>query len=302
MYNLLVAGDKSAWNSSEFAFDKSRFGEYTSSSLNFKNPLNADDIEKLKFIPSLFMHEGQEGYAKLGHIKLLKERRSTIFIEINFLKNIFSKKLTNQGIWKARKRLDIDDFEFMRTHWAVKDENLFNILCDHKIISKPWYRKLEHNSSPNDKLTLDHTKKLDSVYVRDIWEKTLERRRVDPEGAITTARTLLEAVCKYVLDDLEIAYTSATDLHKLYKLTSKGLNIAPSQHTEEVFKQILGGCVAVIEGMGSLRNRISDAHGQGKSPVKPALRHAELAVNLSGAMASFLVATWEARKSGDYDK
>jgi hypothetical protein len=63
-----------------------------------------------------------------------------------------------------------------------------------------------------------------------------------------------------------------------------------------VFKQILGGCTAVVEGLGSLRNRLSDSHGKGKAPVKPATRHAELAVNLAGATATFLVATWKVRK------
>jgi hypothetical protein len=50
----------------------------------------------------------------------------------------------------------------------------------------------------------------------------------------------------------------------------------------------------VVEGLGALRNRLSDAHGQGKRPVKPASRHAELAVNLAGATAVFLAATHEA--------
>jgi len=31
--------------------------------------------------------------------------------------------------------------------------------------------------------------------------------------------------------------------------------------------------------------RLGDSHGKGRSPVKPAPRHAELAVNLAGAMA-----------------
>ena len=63
-----------------------------------------------------------------------------------------------------------------------------------------------------------------------------------------------------------------------------------SQHTEKVFRQVLGGCTAVVEGLGSLRNKLGDAHGKGRLPVKPAPRHAELAVNLAGAMATFLVA------------
>ena len=80
-------------------------------------------------------------------------------------------------------------------------------------------------------------------------------------------------------------------------MAAKVLNIAPSQHSEPIFKQILGGCTAVVEGLGALRNRLSDAHGQGKRPVRPAARHAELAVNLAGAMATFLVTTHAAKTS-----
>ncbi|MDR6378913.1 abortive infection family protein [Paraburkholderia caledonica] len=61
-----------------------------------------------------------------------------------------------------------------------------------------------------------------------------------------------------------------------------------------VFTQILGGCQSVVEGLGALRNKLSDAHGKGKRAVKPAARHAELAVNLSGALALYLLATLEA--------
>lgn len=70
------------------------------------------------------------------------------------------------------------------------------------------------------------------------------------------------------------------------------MNLSASQHNEEVFKQILGGCSAIVSGLGTLRNRLGDAHGQGKMPVKPSARHAELAVNLSGSMALFLISTW----------
>jgi hypothetical protein len=45
-----------------------------------------------------------------------------------------------------------------------------------------------------------------------------------------------------------------------------------------------------------LRNKIGDAHGKGGKPVKPSPRHAALAVNLAGTMATFLVETWLAKK------
>ena len=143
----------------------------------------------------------------------------------------------------------------------------------------------------------DALQKLNAEAVQVAWTRALDRRVADPEGAITAARTLLETVCKHILDDEGVAYADDADLPKLYRLTAEEVNVAPSQHTEQVFKQILGGCTAVVEGLGALRNRIGDAHGQGRRTVKPATRHAELAVNLSGAMATFLVATWEARKT-----
>lgn len=124
----------------------------------------------------------------------------------------------------------------------------------------------------------------------------MERRATDPEGAITAARTLLETVCKHILDEQGLVYVDTDDLPKLYKATAGSLNLSPSQHTEQVFRQILGGCQAVVEGLGAVRNRHSDAHGRGKQGVRPLPRHAELAVNLAGTMATFLIATWNARQ------
>jgi len=105
-----------------------------------------------------------------------------------------------------------------------------------------------------------------------------------------------------MLDENGVLYEPDSDLPGLYKLTAKSLNIAPGQHTEPVFRQILGGCTAVVEGLGALRNRLSDAHGQGKRPVKPAPRHAELAVNLSVTVAVFLVSTHQARTTTQDDQ
>ena len=149
------------------------------------------------------------------------------------------------------------------------------------------------NVKPGDSLINEAIEKIDAVHVQSAWAKALERRIQDPEGAITSARTLIESVCKHILDEAKVQYDDKQDLPKLYKQTAELLNLSPSQHTEDVFKQILGGCTAVIEGLGSLRNRLSDAHGKGKVGVKPAPRHAELAVNLSGALAIYLLATWE---------
>ncbi len=142
----------------------------------------------------------------------------------------------------------------------------------------------------------DMLARVDSKHVRDAWQKALERRTEDPEGAITAARTLLETVCKHILDSCSIPYNDKEELPGLHALAIEQLNLAPSQHTEPIFKTILGNCQAVVNGLGTMRNRLGDAHGRAMRQVKPAPRHAELAVNLAGTMASFLVSTWEIKE------
>jgi len=150
-------------------------------------------------------------------------------------------------------------------------------------------------SSPPEKTISEILKKFDSDSVNFAWGKALERKTTDPEGAITISRTILETVCKHILDKKGIEYNATNiELSELYKATAKELNLAPEQHTEKVFKQILGGCSAIVNGLGTLRNKLGDAHGKGKAPIKPSQRHAELAVNLAGATALFLIQTYNA--------
>jgi Abortive infection C-terminus len=131
--------------------------------------------------------------------------------------------------------------------------------------------------------------------VHAAWQKALDRRATDPEGAITAARTLIETVCKHILDDMKAPYPADADPAKLWALVAEKLNLAPQQQQEAVFKAILGNCQSVVNNLAAIRNRVGDAHGQGRRPVKPKPRHAELAVNLAGTMASFLISTWQER-------
>ncbi|MNI93900.1 hypothetical protein D3C73_1519200 [compost metagenome] len=55
----------------------------------------------------------------------------------------------------------------------------------------------------------------------------------------------------------------------------------------------------MVVGLGSVRNKLSDAHGRSQKTVKPSKRHAQLAVNLAGAMADFLFATWVEKENAN---
>ncbi|WP_396212760.1 abortive infection family protein [Flavobacterium sp.] len=154
------------------------------------------------------------------------------------------------------------------------------------------YLEIAQNDLVNESVSSTLVK-FNQDYINSEWRKAMERKSTDPEAAITTARTLIETTCKFILDDLKVEYEDDLELPKLYKITSEKLNLAPDQHTEQIFKQILSGCQTVINGLGALRNKLSDSHGKKTISVKPLSRHAELAVNLAGTMTIFLLETYE---------
>jgi len=138
---------------------------------------------------------------------------------------------------------------------------------------------------------------LDVSHVTAAWQAALERSASDPGGAIAAARTLVVTACKRILDAQGVLYANTDDLLTLYRLTADLLNLSPSQHTEPVFREILGGCQTVVDGLDALTHPRTEAHGTALGGLRPAPRHAELAVNLAGTMSTFLLATWNSKRT-----
>ena len=136
-----------------------------------------------------------------------------------------------------------------------------------EIISTAFTPLMDHlegrNSAPVDQASSDVLQSFDADGVHAVWTKAMERRSSNPEGAITVARTLLETVTKRILDESNTPYSDKDDLPKLYGAAAKVLNLAPNQHTEEPIKAILGGAMNLVNGIGTLRNRLSDSQGRG---------------------------------------
>lgn len=189
--------------------------------------------------------------------------------------------LDSEGLWSYFK-----DYHAGSGAYAARRKHLNEIFL-------PLLNHLINSGSPADSSVSDTISGYDGQGVEEAWQKALSRRDSDPEGAITAARTLLEEVCKHILDDARISYEDRWDLPKLYSKIAEQMNLAPSKHTEPVFKSILGGCITIVENLGGLRNKMSDAHGGGRQKVRASKRHASLAVNLAGSMTMYLIETWQ---------
>lgn len=205
------------------------------------------------------------------------------FLEASVHPTAIAREVQDQRIRRINAHLQHDGYRLVRNG---------------SMSGNPVYRVTEHAvGTPADAAISSALEKFEPDQVHARWTAALDRRATDPAGAITLARTLMEDVCRWLLDELGETAGDKGDLPALYRQLSKKLKLAPDDHTEQVFKQLLGSCQQIVELLGSLRNKLGDAHSGGPRRAKPAPRHAELAVNLAGSMATFLVSTWEARQS-----
>lgn len=190
----------------------------------------------------------------------------------------------------VRQNRDLNQFwQFIRYEYETYAER-------RNFISKEFHSILDaaefEGSGMNPNLH-ESIEKIDSDYIDNMWKKAIERKAHDPDGAITLSRSLIESVCKHILDHESEPYNKNSDLSELYKKVAEILKMSASQYEKDsIFKQILGGCSGVVSGLGQLRNNVSDAHGQGLVNFRPEPRHAELAVNLAGTMSHFLLSSY----------
>lgn len=137
MYNLLVTIAEDAWELPAYEYDRTRFLEYTTDSLKAEfGKLDAAAIEKLKSLPTLFTYEGDDEVVRVGYLRRIRERGRSILIEYDLDENI--PPFTFSQLRPVRIRLDIQGGEMTRTHWAVKDENLFEILAQAGLVDASY--------------------------------------------------------------------------------------------------------------------------------------------------------------------
>ncbi|MBL4751803.1 MAG: abortive infection family protein [Amylibacter sp.] len=181
--------------------------------------------------------------------------------------------------------------------YIIEKDN-FKFHRDGSISGTPIFKIKELSKhTPSDRSISQTLKEFDPNHISARWDEALTRRTDNPEGAITLARTLLEDVCKWIIIEADGNFKEKDDLTALYKNLAKILNLAPDNHTEQLFKQILGNCQSIVISLGSIRNKLGDAHSIGPKRIKASARHAELAVNLSGTMSTFLISTWKAQNN-----
>jgi hypothetical protein len=137
MYNFFVTAREGAWNLPAYEYGKERFLEHSNDKeVELFKTLTAKNIELLKSYPCLFAYEGTKEIVRVGYLRAIKERGRSILIEYDFEPDI--PEIPFSEIDKIRTLLDIGKWEMNRTHWAVKDQNLFERLHSASLVDSKF--------------------------------------------------------------------------------------------------------------------------------------------------------------------
>lgn len=131
MFNLIVQG--AGWESSRDTFPASRVFEYTEEEIKERfKPQGAIDIASVIALPTIFMEEGTSNeLAYVGTINRLRKSGSNYQLDYQYDPTI--PPIPNVDILKLSDDLGIEEFEFTRTHWAIKSTNFYEALYRLKV-------------------------------------------------------------------------------------------------------------------------------------------------------------------------
>lgn len=142
MFNLLVTADDNAWEGAPCTFSVSRcVREYTDEAITKQyGDLDKSSIESLIKLPTIFAYEEAVRKApKFGRLTQISKRANRLEVRVDYELITLPKFLTNEELWAMNSELDITGWESSRTHWAVKDVNLFQELLSKGIVLPPQF-------------------------------------------------------------------------------------------------------------------------------------------------------------------
>ncbi len=135
MYHLLVSA--SGWESRDLLSSDRIFESTEDSLVKVFKPNGVLNQSKISQFPALFVSEiGLDGsqLARVGFINKVEIRGKEMRLDYYFDSDI--PPIPNTTIQKMSAELDINKYELSRTHWAIKDVNLFRVLLKNQPFAK----------------------------------------------------------------------------------------------------------------------------------------------------------------------
>ncbi len=129
MYNLLVSNALADLGDDPLSISRNRFLEYTTDAISSQlRSLSTEAINCIMSWPCLVMEEGRgEEEAYIAQIESIGMVGAELVLRMSWFDGM---PILNDDLWRIRDRLDIEQFEFSRHHWAIKDRDLIQTLLE----------------------------------------------------------------------------------------------------------------------------------------------------------------------------
>jgi hypothetical protein len=135
LFNLIIFGNPDAWEQNPQELERSRVAiEYTANEISERYKfLDEKAIFELKSFPTLFVTENETVESRIGYITNIRVRQNTVVFDYEF--DRYLPVLPRGAIEAIKIDIDLGSWELSRTHWAVKDEPLLEILLKANFIN-----------------------------------------------------------------------------------------------------------------------------------------------------------------------
>ena len=140
MYNLLMSGSDTAFDGQTWELERSRLGEYTDSEICARfEQLDEGGLKLLGSLPTLFWYERRnEKGGRIGWVDDVRRVGGNLVIQFSF--DPYLPEIPFSVLLDLAPALDIRlgsrELEGHRTHWAVKNVDLLDVLDSRKIINR----------------------------------------------------------------------------------------------------------------------------------------------------------------------
>ena len=206
MYNLFIGYIGSTETENKIEVSASRFLEYTDSETQMRyRDLNSDTVSELKQYPGLFMHEQCLDGAFIANITNITSSKRDYLV--TFERNTEVGVVQPNDIKRLAVELDIEKFEFNRTHWAIKNCNLLSVLEENDVLI-PRIESSDR-TAPENKPAIDGSKfNRDQIFIvhgHDEYAKSDVKSYVESKGLepiilhmqASGGRTIIEKIDHY---------------------------------------------------------------------------------------------------------
>jgi len=159
------------------------------------------------------------------------------------------------------------------------------------LIGRVYHVKSQHVEIPVETPSLDG---IDREYVRQLIDRALEDiSNGNNDSAITKARTVIEEIFCYAIEQKGETPSDRGDITRLYRQVKDLYNMHQNRDVDRQVNDLLSGLNKIVGAIFNMRNIAGDSHGLGTRRVPISEPYARLTVGASAVFSEFMLSVIE---------